>query len=246
MLPLDSAGLEKQPVNHLRNLAAVVIGIVPIYAYLMWSHLSRGGLYTKNDLLYYPLVVGGGWILVLLVLYRYFCGRRLGQLNRQSGIWWKDILTGLGLAAGLLALFFFLQPTVNPLFPQQAPPPAITQLISGLSRDPFFLALWLGPVVWIGVAIFEELQRVFMLDLLWDMGGPDYLRWIVIAASALLFALAHTYQGPANMTGIFIQAVVYGIFYLKVGRLWPMIVAHGLYDSLQLSMAVIQIRQAGL
>lgn len=83
MLPSDSADLPRQPVNRLRNLVAVIIGIVPIYAYLMWSHLSRAGLHTINDLLYYPLVVGGGWILVLLVLYRYFCGRRLGQLNRQ-------------------------------------------------------------------------------------------------------------------------------------------------------------------
>ncbi len=234
------------PVNRARNLIAVTIGIVPIYVYVIWSHISRGGLYTLNELLGYPIAVGGGWILVLMALYRLYCGKPIGGLNRHPGIWWKDILIGIALAAGSLALLWLQQLTVNPLFPQQAPSPDILRLISGISRDPLLLAIWLGPVVWIGVAVFEELQRVFMLDLLWDLGGAEHIRWIVIGISALLFALAHIYQGPANMIGIFVLAILFGIFYLKVGRLWPMIVAHGLYDSLQVSMAVIQIRQAGV
>lgn len=232
--------------NTLRNISAVLLGILPIYAFVIRMHYSRGGSYTVNDMLLYPLIAGGGWIIVLLVLYRYMCGKRISNLNRSQGVWWKDILIGIALAAGLLVLFFLQQSLLNLLFPSQPPSQAIIKLFSRLSRDPVLLAVWIGPVVWIGVALFEELQRVFMLDLLWDLTGSALLRWLVIMVSALLFAFAHVYQGTANMIGIFIAAVILGIFYMKSGRILPMIVAHGLYDSLQLIMAVIQIRQAGL
>jgi membrane protease YdiL (CAAX protease family) len=232
---------EKQ--NTLRNVLTVIIGIVPIYAYLMWSHITRGGIYTLSEMLFYPIVIGSGWSIVLLLLYRYMCKKRVSQLNRMPGKWWKDILMGIALGAGLLILFF-IQQNLNPLFPQKPPSRAIINLLTGLVRSPLLIAVWLGPVVWIGVAFFEELQRVFMLDLLWDTSDSVSVRWAVILLSAVLFALAHIYQGPANMIGIFIAGVIYGYFYLKNGRIWPMIIAHGLYDSLQVAIAVIEISRA--
>jgi membrane protease YdiL (CAAX protease family) len=230
--------------NVLRNILVVIIGIVPIYTYLLWSYYTRGEEYTISDMLLYPLVIGGVWIIMLLVLYRYYSGKRLALLNRRVGVWWKDIVMGIVLSAGLLVLFFLQQHFFNPLFQQQPPPHAIIELLGGLVRNWLLLALWLGPVVWIGVACFEELLRVFMLDLLWDVASSAFSIWLVLILSAVLFAVAHIYQGTANMIGIFVLAIVYGVFYLKVGRIWPMIIAHGLYDSLQVVMAVVQIRQA--
>ena len=230
--------------NTLRNVLAVIIGIVPLYVFLMWQHITSGGIYTLTEMLLYPVLIGGGWIIVLLLLYRYMCGKPVSRLNRKPGVVWKDILMGIALGAGLLVLFFIQMRVLSPLFPQEPPAQAIVTLLTELARDPVLIAVWMGPVVWIGVAGFEELQRVFILDLLWDTSRSVFVKWGALLLSALLFALAHIYQGPANMIGIFAGGLVFGIFYLKTGRIWPMIIAHGIYDSLQVAMAVIQIRQA--
>jgi membrane protease YdiL (CAAX protease family) len=240
---MNTVSVPEKP-NTLRNIIVVIVGIVPFYVYLLWTQMTRGEQYTLSDMLVYPLVIGGSMIIMLLVLYSRYCRKPLRLLNRREGKWWKDILTGIILAVFMLVLFFFQQKTINPLFPQKPPPHAIIELLTGLVRNPVLLAVWLGPVVWIGIAVFEELQRVFLLDLLWDVSSGAFVKWIVLIISAVLFGLGHMYQGTASMIGIFFQGILLGIFYLKFGRIWPMIIAHGLYDSLQVITAVIQIRQA--
>ncbi len=46
----------------------------------------------------------------------------------------------------------------------------------------------------------------------------------------LLRMLLHTYKGPVGMLGIGAFSFVYGLCYLKVRRLWPLILAHILTD----------------
>jgi len=48
--------------------------------------------------------------------------------------------------------------------------------------------------------------------------------------------LLHTYKGPVGMLGIGAFSFVYGITYLKVRRLWPLILAHILTDIFAFGM----------
>ena len=134
---------------------------------------------------------------------------------------------------------------IHRLLPGPAGNPAILTLIRGLVRDPLLLALWLGPVVWIGIAAFEEFQRAFMLDLLTDIAPKTWHKALVLFLSAGLFGLAHLYQGPAGIAGTFLFAVVMGLYYLGRGRIGPMIIGHALYDSVQIIILVLQIPQGG-
>jgi membrane protease YdiL (CAAX protease family) len=57
-------------------------------------------------------------------------------------------------------------------------------------------------------------------------------------------SLAHSYQGPAAALSIGFKSVLMGGYFLATGRLWPLIVAHAVYDSVQIVAAVVAMRAA--
>jgi membrane protease YdiL (CAAX protease family) len=50
----------------------------------------------------------------------------------------------------------------------------------------------------------------------------------IILTSSVLRASTHTYQGLANLPMIFILGLVFGVYYIKYQKLWPVIIAHGI------------------
>jgi len=221
------------------QILAVVAVLGPLYAFGMWSHLAGPPL-TLRQLFLYPMILGGGDVVLVLLAYRYVCGRPLRALNRSTGAWWTDALMGVALGVFLLALLGVqrwaqLRWSAGSSGP---PPQELLTLFQGVAGDPVLLAVWLGPVVWIGVAGFEELARAFFLDRLWSVWPTPAARWGVLVTSGALFGLVHVYQGWLNVLAIAIQGVLYGWYYLRVGRIWPMIVGHALYDSFQVIQLV--------
>ena len=57
----------------------------------------------------------------------------------------------------------------------------------------------------------------------------------------MLIGLAHGYQGPAAFLSITLKSVLAGWYFLSSGRVRPLIVAHAVYDSVQIAMAVTMI-----
>ena len=220
------------------RILVVLIAFVPPYAVALGTNLS-GRTITLDQLFLYPLVLGGGTIILILLMHRYILGEPLATLQLKPGRWYSDILAGvfLGLLSlGLKLVQGFVQ---SSLFAAQPNPPAeeIVTLFRGIAGNPMLIALWLGPVVWIGVAAFEELIRIFALNHLWRVWPRPQTKWLVLIGTAVLFGLVHIYQDPLSMLFITIQGLLYGWYYLKFGRVWPLIIAHAIYDSLQ----VVQI-----
>lgn len=228
-----------------RNVLAVFLGLGPMYVFIVGSHILTGGRYSLEQMLLYPLILGSAMIFWLAFLYKRLAGKDWRRINRKPGTWARDAISGVGLGAGLFLLLLVQRVTIYRWLPGPPANPTILTLIKGLVRDPLLLALWLGPVVWIGVAAFEEAQRAFMLDMLTDVSSKRRRKALVLFLSAAVFGLAHLYQGPAGIAGTFLFAVVMGLYYFFCGRIWPMIVGHALYDSVQIIMLVVQIRQAG-
>jgi membrane protease YdiL (CAAX protease family) len=50
---------------------------------------------------------------------------------------------------------------------------------------------------------------------------------------------AHSCQGPYGIVTIAIKSTVTGVFYYKHRRLLPLVLAHALYDGLQLGMLLL-------
>jgi len=54
--------------------------------------------------------------------------------------------------------------------------------------------------------------------------------------SLALRILSHLYQGPLAVIPIAVMALVFTLVYVKMGRLWPVIVSHALLDLLGLTV----------
>lgn len=224
------------------QVLAILLGVAPIYAMTIMSHLSRDQPYTLNEIFFYTTVVGGIMIVVLLLLLRYLCGERIRDLNLKRGKWWQDAVSGIVLAMTTFGLHNLLQDPLNRMFPRE-PMSGLGEFFDGLAQNPWVFALFLGPVLWIGVAGFEELTRVFLLSRLWKIWSAEGWRWFGVVLSAALFGLSHLYQGPAGMADTAINGLVLAVYYLIFGRVFPMIISHYLYDAIQFVMIVMLIRR---
>jgi hypothetical protein len=230
---------QRRPATQLLGALA---GLAPMAALAIWMHLLREAPLTADEMLLGPLLGGGGQIFWLLFLHLIVCGDRLDSLGFRKPRPWIDLGLGAGLAAGLLAFHFAFNASVARLFPPRPATPEIMELLHSMVRDPWLLALWLGPVVWIGVALFEELLRVFLLRRGWRVWRGAAGRWAVIVAVSALVGLGHGYQGPAAILSIGLQSMAKGWIFMATGRIRALIVAHALYDSVQIVALVTIIR----
>jgi len=57
---------------------------------------------------------------------------------------------------------------------------------------------------------------------------------LALSASVLARVFVHLYQGPLGILSITPAAIVFGAYYLRTRRLWPVVAAHSLMDFLGL------------
>ena len=57
---------------------------------------------------------------------------------------------------------------------------------------------------------------------------------VTIAAGVVLRILYHLYQGPISILHVVPLGVIFGLWYVRTGRLWPLVVAHAALDAFAL------------
>lgn len=226
----------------LNSIIAILIGVIPINAVMIWYRLTHAEAFTTFQMLAYPLIFGGANILLILLLNRYLIKGKFRDFNTGKGVWYWDIPIGIALTLVYFLLLGIERPTLSKLLPQGPPPSQeVLNLITNLAQNPVLLAIWLGPVVWIGVAAFEELIRVFFLNCLWKLSEKkawEVLAIIIVSAS---IGMVHLYQGSFGIISVGIQSLVMGFYYYRFRRIWPLIISHALYDSVQIILLVQQL-----
>ncbi len=152
----------------------------------------------------------------------------------------RDLGWGLALALATLVADSLVRSVTTPLIVAWtgANPHLDAQTFAVLKGD---LPLFLGiiPFVWLFAAFGEEfLYRGYLLGRFAQvLGGGRLALALAILGQAVLFGLAHWYQGPVGMVPIGAVAVLTGIATTAWGRnLWPAMVAHGLVDTLGFTM----------
>jgi membrane protease YdiL (CAAX protease family) len=75
----------------------------------------------------------------------------------------------------------------------------------------------------------EALYRGFLIRYLHDL-APALPLLVALAAAALLFGLAHLYQGGAALLRTAITGLAFGLLFVVTGSLLPCIVLHALID----------------
>jgi membrane protease YdiL (CAAX protease family) len=98
----------------------------------------------------------------------------------------------------------------------------------------------LFPVTWGAAAFGEEmLFRGFVTTRLLAIMGSDAFeaRALAVIGQAALFAACHAYLGPRGVIDAGLMGVVSSTIYFRNGRnLWPLFIAHGLIDTVSLTL----------
>lgn len=152
---------------------------------------------------------------------------------RTPGSWGRTFLWALAAYALVIAANFAI---VIPLAQRLGWPPTDVAKLGELAGDLRLLAGWLA-IAWTTAAFGEELLfRGFLQTRLTALfRGGALGDAAAIALQAFLFGIAHMAFGTRGAVTAGVVAVVYGIVYRVNGRnLWPLIIAHGLTDTVSL------------
>jgi membrane protease YdiL (CAAX protease family) len=227
----------------LTQLLAVLAAVTPLYGL---SILSGAKILITGEM---PLPTAWGslsWALVyvsafglwVLALQYFICGADLAAFQLKTGTILNDIYYGVIYAFVLLLAMLAFQLLTAPAGAVEIPQ-ANRAIADALAHDSLAFILWVGPVVWLQAAVLEELYRVFTLSRLWLVWPTPMGRALVLIGSSLLFGLGHLYQGPLGMAGTALIGAMLGYCYLRHGRVLPLIIAHGLYDTAALCGLVL-------
>jgi len=222
----------------IKSLLALTLIVAIPFGFMIWyrSHQSTG--FASIELILYPLIFGGGSIIILYLLKKYFLKENISDFNSANGNLSTDIIWGLGLTIMYFILFYVERATLSNILSFRSNQ-ELLNLMLDMRKNPILLVLWFGPVLWIGIALYEELIRVFILTTLWQYSKSQFWIFLVIIISALIIGFAHWSQGSYGIVTIAIKSLVSGYFFYKVRRLLPLIIAHVLYDGIQVALLLI-------
>lgn len=163
------------------------------------------------------LIAWGG--LALYLLWR--TGIRPANIGLGRLRWRSDVLGGLGLAAliGIPGLLLYL---------------AARQLGLNAEVEPSALreSWWRIPVLTLAAfanGFAEETVVVGYLITRLRQLGLSQTR--AVWASSALRGLYHLYQGVGAGLGNVVMGLVFGCAWCRTGRLWPLVIAHGIIDT---------------
>jgi len=220
-------------VGQWAQLAAAAIGVLPLYWTLVALQIRGGREISLGGFIFYLAVISPLSILIALLSLRFLCGENPRALNLRVGGVSRDLLAALVLSSVIVVASVVSTSVLAGLFPESAANASVRNLFNELAGSPKQLALFAGPLLFLGAAS-EEVVRAFLLSRLWKVWPAKAGKAAAVLVSAGLFGLIHLYQGPVHAvwTGIF--GLITALFYLRFGRVAPLILAHYATNALQL------------
>jgi membrane protease YdiL (CAAX protease family) len=183
------------------------------------------------------LSMAGPVAVVLAALAAVLCLRRAGEGWPALGLVrptrpWRTLLVALGLA-----VLGYAAAIVATLVATQVlgwPPMQSSKLAAVQGSVPALLGML--AIAWTTAALGEELLfRGFLQGRLQRLFGERTGGGLMAAGlQAVLFGLVHAYQGPTGILVTGSLGLVFGLAYLRTRSLWPLVLAHGLIDTLSL------------
>ncbi len=134
---------------------------------------------------------------------------------------WRDTALGLGLAALAYIAYVIGWMVFAAAAPGFARAAAGVRVVSdGISPAIALINPWIN-------GLFEELfVSGYIITALKERRGV----WIAINVSVAVRLAYHLYQGALGVIGILPLGLIFGAWYAKNGRLWPLILAHAVID----------------
>jgi len=139
-----------------------------------------------------------------------------------------DFARGLGLWLGLVGFFYLSLLLLYLLAPGLVTPLRKSPFTGTMSAPVIAIAVILDPIIeeflWLGYTI-PALANRFGIR-------------VAYFGSVLVRVAAHAYQGRLAIIAILPVAIVLTWYYVRTGRLWPVIVAHIIQDAIAISVMV--------
>ena len=222
----------------MKKIIALLLAVFLPAALMIGYRMRDSTDFASLELIIYPLVFGGIGIAVILWLKRVFLREPLTDFNSSPGNFASDAGWALALTGAYFALFFIEQHTLRGILASR-PNTELLGLMLDMRESTWMLLVWFGPVLWIGIALYEELVRAFLLTTMWSFSNRRGWAIATIIVAALLVGLVHWGQGPYGVVTIALKGTVTGFFYLYRRRLAPLVLAHVLYDGLQVGALLL-------
>lgn len=225
-------------MKHIKHLIALLVIVLIPFGLMIWIRVHQSTGFVSRELILYPLLFGGSSIVLLLLIKKFFLKESLREFNSGKGNLLKDFLWALVLTAIYFILFYLERRTLSNVLSFRSNN-ELLGLMLDMREKPLLLILWFLPVLWIGIALYEELVRVFILTSLWKFSRSKIWSVLVIIIASLIVGFAHWSQGSYGIVTIAIKSLVAGYFFYKYQRLMPLVIAHVLYDGIQVALLLI-------
>ncbi len=154
--------------------------------------------------------------------------------STTSKYWVISILIGI-LLGGICGFSAYgLSYLANePYFEQMAKWPRVDRL--GLLKA-FSSNIWFAFALVANSAAEELVARAYMIDRLEKLIGKT---WIAVLISAVLFGSYHIHQGMMiGFLGATLTGIVFGIYFARTRKLFPLIVAHSIYSLIYFAFSL--------
>jgi membrane protease YdiL (CAAX protease family) len=193
----------------------VVVNIVDVISPQPPTRFSDAQLVS---LLAYEIGIG-----VPLLAFLYMRGWTVERIGLRPSL--AD--TGVGVGLSLMGYFAFYAAywMVALVWPEAAQAMARQQIGSQALSLPVVVAVSL-----INPLFEETFVCGYVIAALKKRPDP----WTGINVSVGIRMLYHLYQGAAGVINVVPAGLIFGIWYARTGRLWPLLVAHALWDFLPL------------
>jgi membrane protease YdiL (CAAX protease family) len=223
------------------QLLAVALGVLPLYLALLIFQLLSEEQLSVQAFTFYLAVIAPLSIVVAVLLLRFLCGESPRDLNLRPGKLSSDFLAALLLSLVIIAANIISSITLSEILSESDANTSVRNLFLELAGSPRMLALYLGSLLFLGAAS-EEVIRVFLLSRLWKVWPSTGGKLLAIAVSACLFGLVHLYQGPVSAIWAAVFGLLMALYYLRFGRVLPLILAHYLTNAFQVVVFTVLAR----
>lgn len=211
----------------LRQVAAVFLltGILALAVFLPVTSFGRAGE-IDPDTIWFPSLLAGHLLLATFILlwWRLRADTPLASfLYLTRGNWWAKIRAGAAAGCGGWVATVTVTGIAAALFAltgRASAPSAVSPLIVWLAELPL-----LDRLILIGAAM--TVEEAFFRGFLQPRFG--------LVLSSSLFALSHfSYGLPFMIVGVFTISLIIGRTFKRGGDLLPCVIAHGIFDAVQL------------
>ncbi len=199
---------------------------------------------NAKELLAVPgfLAIPGGMLLTIGLVWglQKIRGETLSDLGLKIPESWRRVVL-LGVA---LAVFIFVAATGLTYFLAQFGMVPDSSDFNVILTDPMIFFYGMTAVAWLAAAFGEEVVfRGFLMRILYQLFGSNTVAaGFAITLQAAVFGMLHLNQGVAGAIVVFMIAAIFGLAFYRFGRsLWPLIIAHGLFDNIVFTLMYLGV-----